>query len=82
MRLVFNATFINSKDPHIQFENDKTPETEYLSENDAKDVATNKVSAILNFISKKLSDDKISEGINSKIKSRRKSLMWLINKLR
>ena len=60
----FYEKLITNQDPHSQFENDKTPEVEYLSENYSEDTEKNKTSAISNFMTKILTDDEITESIN------------------
>ena len=61
----FNENLISNQDLHTQIENDVTPVAEYPSENDLEDTETNKTSAFRNFMLQILSNDEISNSINS-----------------
>ena len=51
-------------DTYSKIENDKTPEAKFLKANDSEDTETNKTSAIFNFMSKILPDDKMAKSKN------------------
>ena len=61
----FNENSISNQDPYNQIENDKTPESEYLNENDSEDTTINKTSTNPIFMPQILRDDDIAKGINS-----------------
>lgn len=67
---------INNQYPHNQTENDKTTEAEYPKDSDSEREETTKTSALTNFMSQTLPDDKVAEVINSVNLQQRKSSMW------
>lgn len=67
---------INNQYSHNQTENDKTTEAEYPKDSDSEREETTKTSALTNFMSQTLPDDKVAEVINSVNLQQRKSSMW------
>lgn len=71
-----DENLINNQYPHNQTENDKTTEAEYPKDSDSEREETTKTSALTNFMSQTLPDDKVAEVINSVNLQQRKSSMW------
>ena len=72
----FDENLINNQYPQNQTENDETAEAEYPKDSDSEREETNKTSALTNFMSQTLPDDKVAEVINSVNLQQRKSSMW------